>query len=158
MAAQEQTSSDQQKHLFKIVNDARTAFMVTHQAGSLHGRPMVNAEVKEGDSVIYFATQRRSGKVDELDHDPHVCLGYTNSTGSEWASLNGLARVIDNRAKIKELWSAVWKNWFEGPDDPNLVLIEVTPDRGEYWDAGSRAFQMVKGKKLSEGEHAEVKL
>jgi general stress protein 26 len=164
-AATTTSSSDQRKHLYKIVNDANSAFMVTHHNGRMHGRPMQNAKVGDDATVIYFATQRRSGKVEEIERDSQVYLGYTNPTGSEWASVNGTARVVDNRAKIKELWSPVWKNWFEGPDDPNLVLIEVTPDTGEYWDNGSKALQLVKfaitavtGKRLSEGEHAEVKL
>ncbi len=156
---------DQKSQLKKIINDSHTAMMVTHGNGALHGRPMATAEVKEDLANLWFASQKDSGKVEELQSDDRVFLGYNNTSGSEWATVNGRGRIVTDRAKIKELWSPIWKNWFEGPDDPNLVLIEVEPDSAEYWDSGSKAIQMLKfamtavtGKKVDSGEHAKVGL
>lgn len=163
-----QATTDQQKRakLVEIVNHSKTAFMVTRTSGDgLHGRPMANAEVAEDFEFIYFATQRDSGKVHEFQSDDRVYLGYTNASGSEWASINGKARLVDDRAKIQELWSPIWKNWFTGPDDPNLVLIEVTPESAEYWDTGNKLVAMFKfaaaavtGKHMDEGEHETIDL
>ena len=166
MAESKENTAEAQKHLFEIINGSGTAFMVTRGTGdTLHGRPMANAQVKEGDRTIYFASHKSSAKVDELKADTHVYLGYTNASGSEWASINGRGRALNDRAKIKQLWSPIWKNWFDGPDDPNLILIEVTPEHGEYWDSGSKALSLVKfaytavtGSKTDEGDHAEVRL
>lgn len=165
MAAENINDSDKRKNLRKIINDASVAFMVTHAGESLHGRPMATAKVEESFNAIWFATQRHSEKVREIKKDDHVYLGYTNSSGSEYASINGRVRTVDDREKIHELWSPAWKLFFEGPDDPNLILLCVTPEHGEYWDSGSRIVSAVKfavgaitGAKLNPGENADVTL
>lgn len=163
MAATEKTESEKRKSLEKIVSGARTAFFVTGAGDHLHGRPMANAKVEDHLSAIWFATQRNSPKIAELKQDQHVLLGYTNADGSEWASVSGSAALVSDRAKIKELWSPLWKNWFEGPDDPNILLVRVSPREAEYWDSGSQAIALIKfalaaatGKKFSEGENERV--
>ena len=43
--------------------------------------------------------------------------------------------IVDDRAKIEELWSPAMKLFFPGgKDDPNLRLIHVRADSAEYWD------------------------
>ena len=163
MPATPPTEEEKRRKLVSIVNKADTAFMVTRIGNSMHGRPMANAQVEDDFDTLWFATQKSSGKVQELAADSEVCLGYTNGSGSEWASVTGHGRSVENRAKIKQLWNPIWKNWFEGPDDPNLVLIAVTPESAEYWDTGSRALAMFKfavaavtGAKMDEGENQRV--
>ncbi len=151
--------------LRKIVNDATAAFLVSRSGDALNGRPMATAEIEDDFDSIWFACQRDSQITKEVEQDGHVFLGYTNGSGSEWASINGSARVVDDHEKVKELWSPFWKNWFEGPEDPRVILIEVAPEHAEYWDAGSRAVQLLKfavaavsGKHVDEGKHGEVEL
>jgi general stress protein 26 len=162
--ASHKSEAQKLEQLHKIITDATAAFMVTRGSGqSLHGRPMATARVDEDLTSIWFATDRHSGKIEEISANPNVYLGYTNGSGSEWASVNGTARVVDDRAKVKELWTPLWKNWFDGPDDPRIVLIEVTPTEAEYWDSGSRLIMLAKmaaaaitGAKMSDGEHETV--
>lgn len=166
MAESEQSEQDKRETIRKIVNGARTAFMVTRTEGEgMHGRPMATAKVDKAFENIWFATSRDSGKISELRADSHVYLGYTNASGSEWASINGRARVVDDRAKIHEFWSPIWKNWFSGPDDPKLVLVQVIPESAEFWDEGSQmvapakfAIADVTGKHVDEGEHEPLSL
>lgn len=165
MTSNEKPESEKRDSLTAIIEGARTAFFVSEAEGDLHGRPMANAKVEKDLGAIWFATQRNSGKISEIKKDHSVLLGYTNASGSEWASVNGLAEVVDDRAKVKELWNMFWKNWFEGPDDPNILLIKVKPVSAEYWDSGSRAVAMIKftlaavtGAKFDEGENEKLKL
>lgn len=73
-------------------------------------------------------------------------------------ALIGEARIGTNPEKIKELWNPMLKIWFDGPEDPNVTLIRVTPTDGFYWDTKSgKMIQMVKmlagmvtGKKLDD--------
>jgi general stress protein 26 len=151
--------------LRKIVNDATAAFLVTRSNDSLHGRPMATADIDDDFDTIWFACHRDTAISNEISQDGHVFLGYTNGSGSEWASINGYATLVDSREMIKKLWKPIWKNWFDGPDDPQIILIQVVPDRAEYWDSGSRLVQMLKfataavsGKHVDEGEHGQVEL
>lgn len=165
MAEAQKTDEQKKAALVKIMNDATAAFLVTHHEDHLHGRPMATAKIEGPLESIWFASERHSGKIEQIQQNPHVFVGYTNHSGSEWASLNGQARIVDDAAKKKQLWSPVWKNWFEGPEDPNMVLIEVKPGAAEYWDSGSRVVQMAKfavtavtGAKTDPGEHGKVKI
>lgn len=158
------TDGEKRQLLGKIINDASAAFLVTRSHGDgLHGRPMATARVDEDITAIWFACQKDSQVVAEISVDPRVYLGYTNHTGSEWASINGRASIVEDRAKIRALWSPAWKNWFDGPEDPNIALIKVDAQEAEYWDSGSRAVMLLKmavaavtGAKLPDGEHNRV--
>src|ERR1041385_3460635 len=110
MHGTDKSDMEKRKELQKIIEGARTAFFVTEAGETLHGRPMANAKVEEDLRTIWFATQRGSGKIAEIRQDQQVLLGYTNSSGSEWASVSGTASIVDDRAKVKELWNAYWKN------------------------------------------------
>ena len=41
---------------------------------------------------------------------------------------------MQDAAKAKELWSPWVKTWFDGPEDPELTLIQIVPEQGYYWD------------------------
>ena len=158
------TEAEKREHLRKIVNAARTSMLVTYGAMGLHGRPMANAEVSEPFEMIWFATSRSSVKMDELKRDDRVFLAYHGS-GTEWATISGRARAVDDRAKIRELWSPVWKVWFESADDPDIILLAVTPEGGEYWDSGNKIAAYIKfavgalaGKDLSREDHQVVRM
>lgn len=126
-------SDDGREKLFKLVNKFRTGMLVTAAAdGGLRGRPMALAE-KESDVELWFATDKDSPKIAEIEADPRVAV--TLQEGNVFVSLTGRARVVRDRAKIEELWSESWKVWFEGKDDPSLVLLNFVPDEGEYWDS-----------------------
>lgn len=161
MSAKSET--EQRQTLCRIINTAHTAFLVTSTPIGPHGRPMATAEVSESMDTFYFPTQRNSPKIEELKADDHVFLGYVS--GSEWATVSGRGTIVDDKAKNRELWTSLWKNWFEGPDDPNMVLIAVKPESAEYWDSASRAvvlakmaFTAVTGKKTEVSEHAKLSL
>ena len=131
--AHDPTPEERREKITGMINEIGTAMMVTHSThGSLHGRPMATAELDETWRTLWFATRRDSGKVDELEDDARVCLTYVDAQGREWVSVSGRAKVVNDRKKAEEFWSDAWKNWFEGPEDPQLVLIEVEPDEGEY--------------------------
>ena len=119
--------------------------------GSLHARPMAIAE--HDGAMLRFATSNRSAKAAEMTLRPGV-LVVMQGDGA-YLAISGTARIIDDRERIELLWRPSWKLWFPGgPDDPELVLIEVDPERAEYWDrAGARRLEFLweAGKALATG-------
>ena len=110
-----------------------SAMLVTRTTtGVLRSRPMAIAE-GEPNGVLWFVTERDSGKLDEIAHDSHVNVAMQSS--SKFVSLSGRAIAIDDARKIAELWNEAWRVWFPaGKDDPSLILLQVHGDSGEYWD------------------------
>lgn len=139
------TEADQRAAVRDRINDIETAMMTTlSEAGTMHSRPMATAEVTEQWDTLWFATDRHSAKVDELSQDGRVGLTYVDDSHKHWVSISGRGRVVNDKAKVKELWRSAWQAWFDGPEDPDLVLIRVEPDIAEYWDSDSRTVAALK--------------
>ena len=124
-------------HVAELARKFETAFLVTHAHGGadrhMHARPMGIADV-EGDAKLWFASRADSLKVEELHDNPEV-LVLMQSGRRRSISIEGKARALRDDARAKELWNPGMSLWFNGPEDPNLVLIEVEPTAAEYWDA-----------------------
>ena len=129
------TEAEKHEHLVELIGKFDTAMLVTRMAnGGLRSRPLAIAEARP-DGGLYFATSIESGKVHELDDDPHVNVAMQNGH-RHFVSVSGRARIERDRRLIDRLWSDSWKVWFpDGKNDPALCLIAVEPTEAEYWDS-----------------------
>jgi general stress protein 26 len=67
-----------------------------------------------------------------------VNVAFAQTDKQRYVLVSGQAALIVDRAKMKSLWSPLYKVWFpKGLDDPELQLIKVTVDGAEYWDASA---------------------
>lgn len=137
--------SEEQKRerLRQLIKDMDVAMLCTRRDdGGLRSRPLAVA-AKGDDGVLYFATAVESGKVHEIDHDPHVNVSMQD--GRRFVSLTGTARLVDDRALVDRLWSEGWKVWFpQGKEDPSLRILIVDPSEATYWDsAGAQGLKYV---------------
>ena len=149
---------DEKLHkLHELIADIETAMFTTRRAdGWLVSRPMATQKRAEG-ADLWFVTWRGSEKLEEIRNDPHVNLAYFKDRTKEWVSVSGRARVVEDRAKIAELYAPDWRAWFgdEGgpndgsPNDPRMVLIGVTIHAAEFLEVNKPRpvllFEMVKG-------------
>lgn len=141
MQSAEQTSTKKKlDELYELIDDMDIALMTTRRRdGRLVTRPM--ATQKRGPLAdLWFVTSIDTHKIDELETDPNVCLGYYDDSSKEWVSVSGTARLSQDREKIRELYEPDWKAYFEdqggdrdgGPDDPRLALICVDAESVHY--------------------------
>jgi len=87
----------------------------------------------EPDGDIWFVTDRGSGKMDDIRGDAEVNVSMQG--GGKFVSLSGHAEVVEDRAKVDELWNEEMKVWFpSGKSDPRLVLLRVDAHEGEFWN------------------------
>ncbi|WP_199423696.1 pyridoxamine 5'-phosphate oxidase family protein [Actinotalea solisilvae] len=159
------TTDDGARRVAALLADERTAMLTTTAPdGTLMSRPMALQEV-EPDGDLWFFAQRSSRTVAHLAAHPQV--NVTVSSASTWVSLTGTARVVTDDARKRELWSTVVEAWFpDGPDDPEVVLLEVEGDSAEYWDTpGGRVASLVSfvkakatGQPYDGGENERVEL
>ncbi len=129
------THIEQIKQLAELIRDVDIAmFTTTGVDGRLYSRPLGTQQV-EFDGDLWFATAADSPKVAEISLNPLVNVAYASPSKNTYVSVAGSARIIDDRAKIEELWSPAMKLFFPGgKDDPNLRLIHVRAESAEYWD------------------------
>lgn len=162
----ETTNQDNLSKLYSLIRGIKFAMLTTVEAtGSLRSRPMTTLEA-DPDGYLWFFTAIDAPKVAEARRDEQVNLGYADPSDNRYVSVSGRAELVRDRAKIHALWKPVHKAFFEGPDDPRLALLRITPDEAEYWSSPSnfvtQTISMVKniltGEKPDLGENEKLKL
>ena len=154
------------KKFNKLVNDINVCMFITENKDDEHTRPMATIEVEEN-GTLWFFTDIRSIKVEEVSTQREVHLVYAHPGKESYMDVWGSAQVVTDKQSIKDKWSPIVKAWFpNGVDDPNIALLKVTPYNIYYWDAETGkmvsflkiAASAVTGKKLAEGAEGKLVL
>jgi general stress protein 26 len=145
------------QRLYDLIEDIATAMFTTRRPdGRLVSRPMALQKRAAG-ADLWFVTMRDAHKLEEIAGDAHVNLAFFNDRTKEWVSVSGRARVVDDRAKIHEIYAADWRAWFgdEGgekdgtPDDPRMILIGVDVEMAMFLELNKPQpvvlYEVVKG-------------
>jgi general stress protein 26 len=119
------------------------AMLVTHDGDKLRARPMA-AHVDRDANTIYFLTDARRHKDEEIARNPNINLSFADASDQKYVSVTGIAEVSNDRAKIKELFSMPAKAWWDSAEDPNIRVLKVTPDDAEFWDSPGSVISYVK--------------
>ena len=119
------------------------AMLVTRDGDKLRARPM-SAFVERDEGAIYFLTDARRHKDEEIARNPSVNLSFADAGSQKYVSVTGMAVVSNDRAKIGELFSTPAKAWWDNADDPNIRVLKVTPDDAEFWDSHGSVISYVK--------------
>jgi general stress protein 26 len=120
--------------LGELIKDIRIAMVTTVEAdGTLHTRPLASLAY-ENDGQLWFYTAVDSAKVSEVINDVRTSVAFSDTDKDTYVVVSGTADIVNDRQRIHQLWTPFAKPWFpNGPDDPNLALLQVHAERGEYW-------------------------
>ena len=156
-AAEQVPTEKKLEDLYRLIDGIEVCMFTTRRPdGHLVSRPMQTQDRSDG-ADLWFVTNIESNKLDELAPAPHVNLAYYRDRTREWVSVSGTARVTQDRAKIRELYSPDWRAWFGdeggardgGPDDPRIALVLVDAHSVTYMKKDQPApailFEVVKG-------------
>ena len=141
-------SAENRGLLWDLIKDIRFAMFTTRQAdGHLHSRPMTtqNSALHEDESLWFFMSHK-GDPVADLAADPVVNVAYADPDDDRYVSVCGLAAVIDDHAKKRQLWTKMAQAWFPGGvDDPDLALVQVRINEAHYWNVkSSKVVQLLK--------------
>jgi general stress protein 26 len=138
----ENTTDDRRDKLVELMDDIHVAMMTTLGPDGVRSVPMARQQV-EPDAEMWFITARDTDHVRAIEAEPRVALTF--SSRDAWVAATGTASVVDDEAKLRELWNTFAEAWLPGgPEDPNAALIRVDVDRAEYWDTpGGRVASLV---------------
>ncbi|CAM5767543.1 pyridoxamine 5'-phosphate oxidase family protein [Bosea minatitlanensis] len=159
-------SRNDQDRVWDLVDSIKFAMLVTHDGDGdgLRARPM-HANARREDDAIYFLTDRRDQKDDEIRLNDAVCLAFADPSDQRYLSIGGVATLLDDRALVKSLWAAADKLFWDSPDDPDIRVLRVRPTSAEYWDSPGKIVTSVKmaaaaltGAKPQLGDHRKVSL
>lgn len=122
----------------ELVKGIHICMMTTvAEDGSIDARPMA-VQDKPFDGSMWFLTRSTSEKVDEVRKDQHTTLTFAAPSDGKYVTLKGKTYANQDRARIHELWNDMYKAWFpKGVDDPEIAVMRVDVESGDYWAANS---------------------
>jgi general stress protein 26 len=130
-------------HAWDLMKKIGFAMLVTRDGDKMRARPM-SAYLQRELNAIFFLTDARQHKDDEIAKNPGVNLSFADASSQKYVSVTGTAVVSNDRAKIKELFSTPAKAWWDSADDPNIRVLKITPDDAEFWDSPGSVISYVK--------------
>jgi len=157
---------DEQAHIdrvWDVIEKAGVCMLTTHSGDGFRARPMEARPDRNG-NVIWFLTDVRGLKDDEVNANREVCLTFVYPEEKAYLSITGEALVVRDTERARVLWNKEQQAWWDGPDDPNLLVVRVQPERAEMWDGPASsavaAFEFAKarltGMKPNLGENRKV--
>lgn len=159
------TTDDPIETLRDKIKGLHMAMLSTISDGQIVTRPMATQDMGP-DGTLWFLTSAESSKVSEIAHYPNVNVAYMDSGSETYISVAGSAKVSNDRALITKFWNPFYAAWFEGPDDPTIRVLAVTPKTAEYWiTKGGKIVSLVSmflsavtGKDMEAGENKTLTL
>lgn len=94
------------------------------------------------DGRIWFLTARGTDPADAANANAATRFVVANDREGIYADIKGKLSVSTDRRILDEVWSPIAKTWFEeGKEDPDLVLICLTPQSAEVWLGPESGFE-----------------
>lgn len=157
-----------QERFWSLLGKHNTFMLVTktddRQAAHLRGRPMAGYP-RPDEHRIWFLAHANGLKDDEIAARPSVCVTLANPSKQHFVSVGGTASVQHDLERKRELWSIAAQAWFpDGPEDPNIILICVDVEEGEFWDGDPNSIvvgvkmakAVAEGRRVNVGEQGKV--
>lgn len=152
-------SSEEFRKLESLLKEMKAGMLTTiGEDNELHSRPMFTQKFDAETNELWFFAGQNSGKIIEIQKNPHVHLSFANANDGSFLSICGQARMVDDFELKKKLWTVPMLAWFpEGLEDPNLTLVCVSLTSAEYWDSASKFIQLFSyAKAILKGEHYHI--
>lgn len=112
----------------EILEESHVGTMATVKNGKPYTRYMT---FFHDDLILYTATSKETDKAEELEENPHthILLGYEGEEfGDEYVEYEGKVSIKDTKELKDKLWNESMEQWFDGKDDPNLIILQIEPD------------------------------
>ena len=136
-------------HVWDIVEDIGVCMLTTKFADGLRARP-VEARLDRDSGLIRVVTGLQSPKEHEIEAEHDVGLTFVDPSRGICLSISASATVSRDRAEVEAAWQSSDSLWWQGPADPSVCVLHVTPHVAELWDGpASRivaAYEFVKAK------------
>lgn len=149
--------------VWDAISELRFCMLVTRSETRMRARPMTAIPMQDEGKIYVLAD--RKGRVDEEVKQTGAVLLVFSNASSKHVSLAASAAVDESVALKKRLWNTgAQAFWPDGPEDPDVVALVLTPIEADYWlgagsimGAAKIAIAAVSGRPPDMGEegHAE---
>ncbi len=127
-------TTDTDRTLSDVLDGLNVAMVATaDDTGTWRARPLSLAD--QARDVLSFLVSEQADWVAALDASGSPTTAtFSDPAKNTYVAVQGTARLLDDRHRIAELWNPGAAAYFDGADDPQVRLLEVSVEYGEYWD------------------------
>ncbi|GAA0244657.1 pyridoxamine 5'-phosphate oxidase family protein [Rhodanobacter caeni] len=126
------TEQTLEEKLWNALASDRTVMLGLDGVEDGHSRPMT-AMVEGQHGPIWFFVGKPNAVVDNLSSSRRAIAAFSAKGHELFASIHGNLSVDQDRDVIDRLWNPFIAAWFDGKDDPKLVLLRFDPEHAEVW-------------------------
>lgn len=132
MDKQSETSRAAQAQLWDELDSGHICMLWIPQTDQ-HPQPMTFFADREN-GFIWFITASDTDLAQALTSEKPARMTY-NSKGQDFqGSITGRLSIVQNDAKLDDLWNIAVAAWFEGGrDDPKVRLMRFAPEEAAFW-------------------------
>lgn len=113
----------------KILEDNMIGTMATIENNKPHSRYMT---FFNDNFTLYTVTSKGTHKVEELSNNPytHILIGYDGKGfGDSFLEIEGKVEISSDESMKEKVWNKALRFWYDGPDDPQMVVLKITPSQ-----------------------------
>lgn len=126
------TEQKLEEKLWSTLSSDRTVMLGLNGVEDGHARPMT--ALVEGDrGPIWFFTSQSNAVVENLARSDRAIAAFSAKDHDLFASIHGKLSVDQDRQVIDRLWNPFIAAWYDGKDDPKLVLLRFDAEHAEVW-------------------------
>jgi general stress protein 26 len=148
--------------VWTLINDIPVAMVVTREGQHMRARPMAVRSARD-ENAIEFLTDVDAPKAHEIRRDETICLALADNKRQKYVSITGHAEIIDDRERVKKLWSVYDTAFWPNKSDPRIRILRVTPENAEFWEGAGTVVTAVKliaaiasGERMNVGANEKV--
>jgi general stress protein 26 len=122
------SQQDLKSQVMKIISDHKIGVLSTVENNKPHSRYMT---FYHEDLTLFTPTKMDTEKTEEIKKNPYVSvlLGYEEKGQSDaYVEVFGSSSINESQDLKMKYWDEAFNQWFQGPEDPNYVLLQIQPE------------------------------
>jgi general stress protein 26 len=137
------------------------AMVATVQDGRISSRPLTLLE--HDGPLLRFLVSASAPWSQQITGVAQMHAAFADTKDETYVAVEGVGRLSSDREIIERLWNPAASAFFDGPDDPDIRVLEIQATGGEWWDGPSsrigQAISLLRtrlGGSTPEGEHGTI--
>ena len=131
-------SQELKNKILKVIKEYPVGSFATIREGKPWVRYM--AMQPEDDLTLYTTAFAVSRKIDQINKNNNVHVAF-GADSDKWdlpyVNIEATAQILTDLETKKKCWCDMLSKFFKGPEDPNYVVIKITPNSIEYMGPGA---------------------
>lgn len=111
----------------EIITKAHTCALITLDNEGRSRVRMIETLPIDDDFTLWFGTNPRSRKVEQIKNDARVTVYYADATSTGYVMIQGKAILVNESAEKEKHWKDGWQSYYPNKEK-DFVLIKVIPE------------------------------